>query len=409
MSSLIGGLTGAAVLWATLPLARELLQFFGSAEFFLLSLLGIAAVGIVSAGAVSKGMLTAGLGLCLAMIGVTPVEGILRSTFGVEYLFDGFPIVPVVIGLFAIPEVTDLVVGNTPIARQRLEGMLRAGNKDVMQGMRAALNHKLLIVRSSLIGVFVGAMPGLGPTPAHWIAYASARATEKGAAQSFGTGDVRGVIAPEAANNATDGGNLIPTLIFAIPGSAQMAILLGFLVVLGIQPGPAMLTTHLDLTISLVWIIAIANIIVVPIVLWFSPLLVRFAAIPPKVLAPLLIALVTVSAFQATNQIGDLVVMAFFTVLGLFMKAYGWPRPPILIALVLARPLEKFMWLSVNAYGMEMFARPPFIAILVGIVLVVAFSLRVRNRVEAASATADAAEQSVDEETNNEDISEQVT
>ena len=211
-ASLIGGLVGAAALLVSLPVMRELLFLFGSAEFFLLSLMGLMTVAIVSSGAFVKGMLTAMLGLAIAMIGYSPIGGVVRADFGIHYLWDGIPLVPLVIGIFAIPEAIDLVVGNTPIAMQRLEEMLKGIGKDVYRGMKIALNHKWLTVRSSLIGVFVGALPGVGGSVAHWIAYAQARATEKGAKESFGKGDVRGVIAAESSNNSVDGGDLIPTV-----------------------------------------------------------------------------------------------------------------------------------------------------------------------------------------------------
>ena len=381
MSSLVGGIIGGIALLAVLPFARDLLRLFGEPEFFLLSLLGIAAVGVVSAGAVVKGLLTACLGLLIGMIGFTNVAGDTRGTFGLDYLYDGVHIVPVVVGLFAIPEIADLVISNTPVAKERLSDMLKEGNKDVYKGMREALRHKWLITRSSLIGVFIGAMPGLGPTPAHWLAYAQARQTEKGARETFGTGDIRGVIAPESSNNSTDGGVLMPTLIFSIPGSAPMAIVLGFLFLVGIQPGPQMVDPdkHLDLTMSLVYVIILANILVVPIVLRFSPLLTKVAAIPPLVLAPLVIGVVMLSAFQANLDISDLAVALAFSALGMFMKAYGWPRPPILIAIVLAGPLEKFMSISIQAEGISMVWQPAFIGILVVVGLAVYFALRVQR------------------------------
>lgn len=380
-SSLIGGIIGGGALLAVLPFARELLRYFGSSEFFLLSLLGIAAVAIVSAGAVVKGLLTACLGLFIGMIGFVNIAQETRATFGIDYLYDGVNIVPVVVGLFAIPEIADLVISNTPVAKERLSEMLKEGNRDVSRGMREALRHKWLITRSSLIGVFIGAMPGLGPTPAHWIAYAQARQTEKGAVQTFGTGDIRGVIAPESSNNSTDGGVLMPTLIFAIPGSGPMAIVLGFLYIVGVQPGPAMVDPdlHLNLTLSLVYVIVLANLLVVPIVLRFSPTLTKVAAIPPLVLAPLVIAIVTLSAFQANLDISDLTTMAVFAALGMFMKAYAWPRPPILIAIVLAGPLETFMSRAIRTEGWEMLQRPAFLAILVIVVTAVYFSLRVQR------------------------------
>ncbi|MGH7845193.1 MAG: tripartite tricarboxylate transporter permease [Candidatus Binatia bacterium] len=380
-ASLIGGLVGAAALLFSLPVMRELLFLFGSAEFFLLSLSGMMTVAIVSSGAFVKGMLTAMLGVAIAMIGYSPIGGVVRADFGIHYLWDGIPLVPLVVGIFAIPEAIDLVVGNTPIAMQRLDEMLKGMGKDVYRGMKIALNHKWLIVRSSLIGVFVGALPGVGGSVAHWISYAQARATEKGAKGTFGKGDVRGVIAAESSNNAVDGGDLIPTVGFGIPGSGGMALLLAMFILYGIQPGPEMLTTNLDLTISFVYVIALANVVVVPIMLLASPIIARVAAIPPNLIAPVTIGVVTLSAFMATFALGDLMVALGFAALGIFMKRYGWPRPPILIAAVLSQTLEQFMYSSVSAYGASMLARPQFLAIAAFMLLIIVGSLRMQRGV----------------------------
>ena len=386
-ASLIGGLVGAAALLFSLPVMRELLFLFGSAEFFLLSLSGMMTVAIVSSGAFVKGILTAMLGVAIAMIGYSPIGGVVRADFGIHYLWDGIPLVPLVVGIFAIPEAIDLVVGNTPIAMQRLEEMLKGMGKDVYQGMKIALNHKWLTVRSSLIGVFVGALPGVGGSVAHWISYAQARATEKGAKETFGKGDVRGVIAAESSNNAVDGGDLIPTVGFGIPGSGGMALLLAMFILYGIQPGPEMLTTHLDLTISFVYVIALANVIVVPIMLLASPIIARVAAIPPNLIAPVTIAIVTLSAFMATFSLGDLMVALGFAALGIFMKRYGWPRPPILIAAVLSQTLEQFMYSSVSAYGASMLVRPQFLAIAAFMLLIIVGSLRMQRGVRSVVAS----------------------
>jgi len=385
MCTLVGGIIGALALLLALPLSRELLRLFGSAEFFLLSLLGLLCVAIVSSGAFVKGMLTACFGLAIAMIGFSTIGGMTRATFGFDYLWDGIPLAPVVIGLFALPEVIDLVVSNTPIARERLETMLKEADRDVYKGMKEALRHKWLLTRSSLIGTFVGMMPGIGSSGAHWIAYAQARHTEKGGLETFGTGDVRGVIAADSANNSVDGGVLIPTVVFGIPGSGGMAILLAILVLSGVQPGPAMLTKHLDLTISLVYTIVLGNVIVVPIMLYFAPVMVRVAAISPNVLAPIIIGLVTLAAYQATYAMEDLALVLAFAVLGLFMKRYGWPRPPILIAIVLAEIVEKYLWLSVNTYGWNMFARPQFLSIIVMMIVVMVISLRMQQGAKQAA------------------------
>ena len=392
MCTLVGGIIGALALLLALPISRELLRLFGSAEFFLLSLLGLLCVAIVSSGAFVKGVLTATFGLAIAMIGFSPITGVVRANFGLDYLWEGVPLVPIVVGLFALPEAIDLVVADTPIARERLDTMLKEADRDVFRGMREAMNHKWLLVRSSLIGTFVGMMPGVGSSGAHWIAYAQARATEKGARETFGTGDIRGVIAADSANNSVDGGVLIPTVVFGIPGSGGMAILLAILVISGVQPGPAMLTTHLDLTISLVYIIMLANIVVVPIMLYAAPLVTKIAAVPPNVLAPIVIGIVTLAAYQASYAIEDLALVLGLAVLGVFMKKYGWPRPPILIAVVLADIVEKYLWISANTYGFSMFLRPQFLAIIAIMVFVMIVSLRIQASakkvlVESASAS----------------------
>ncbi len=382
--TLVGGIIGALALLAVLPISRQILFVFGSAEFFLLTLLGILAVAIVSAGAFVKGCLTAALGLGIATIGMTNIGGHIRATMGIDYLWEGVGIVPIVVGLFALPEAIDLVTGNTPIARHRVVEMLRDSRRDVYRGMATVLRHKWLLVRSSLIGTFVGMMPGVGGSAGHWIAYAQARETEKGGKQTFGTGDVRGVIAADAANNSSDGGVLIPTVVFGIPGSPGMAILLAILVLGGVMPGPGMLDRHLDLTISFVYTLVLANVIVVPIVLMLAPWITRIAAIPPNVLAPIVIGIVTLSAFVATSSMGDLVLVLAFGVLGVFMKRYGWPRPAILIAVVLGEILERYLYIAVNTYGFSMFLRPQFLVIMGLMALVIIASLRVQKGARAA-------------------------
>ena len=379
-TTIVGGVIGAIALMLALPVSRQLLEWFGSAEFFLLTLMGVLAVAVVSAGAFVKGILTAAFGIAIAMVGYADLGGNVRAAMGFDfYLWDGFGLVPVVVGLFALPEAIALVVGDTTIARARLDTLLREAKADVWRGMREAWNHKWLMTRSSLIGVFVGIMPGVGGSAAHWIAYAQARQTEPGGTETFGKGDVRGVIASDAANNSVDGGVLIPTVVFGIPGSGGMAIVLAILILTGITPGPLMLTRHLDLTVSMVYTIAFANLIVVPIMLAFAPTLCRIAVIPPNILAPVVVGIVSLAALAASGSLGDLGAVLAFGLLGVFMKRYGWPRPPILIAVALADILERFLWISVNNYGWGMLLRPQFLVILAFMVAVTVFSLRAQR------------------------------
>ena len=379
-TTIVGGVIGAIALLLALPVSRQLLEWFGSAEFFLLTLMGVLAVAVVSAGAFVKGILTATFGIAIAMVGYADLGGNVRAAMGFDfYLWDGFTLVPVVVGLFALPEAIALVVGDTTIARERLDTLLREAKSDVWRGMWQAWSHKWLMIRSSLIGVFVGIMPGVGGSAAHWIAYAQARQTEPGGTETFGKGDVRGVIASDAANNSVDGGVLIPTVVFGIPGSGGMAIVLAILILTGITPGPLMLTRHLDLTVSMVYTIAFANLVVVPIMLAFAPTLCRISVIPPNILAPIVVGIVSLAALAAAGNLGDLGAVLAFGLLGVFMKRYGWPRPPILIAVALADILERFLWISVSNYGWGMLLRPQFLAILAFMVAVTLFSLRAQR------------------------------
>jgi TctA family transporter len=272
-----------------------------------------------------------------------------------------------------------------------MDRMLQGVNVGRKEGIVEAWNHKWLVVRSSLVGLFIGMLPGVGGAAAHWMAYAQARQTEKGATSTFGTGDIRGVIAPESANNSIDGGILIPTLTFGIPGSGGMAIFLGFLILLGYQPGPIMLENNMNMVLFIVLCLALANVMATVVALGFTPQLARVASVRPDILGPMILALLAISTFQSTRDLRSFAMVGFFALLGWFMKRYGWPRPPILISLVLARGLEKYLSLAMNTFGWGILLRPQAL-ILIGLgVAAVFFLLRVQKDTQAAAAAAEAA------------------
>lgn len=384
-SSAVGGVIGGLILFASIPVARAVLREFGSSEFFLLGMLGVLAVAVVSSGAVIKGLLTGALGFVIALIGFSPIGGIVRTNFGIGYLWDGVPLVPMVVGLFAIPELIDLVVSNQTIARERTDALSKQATRDVWNGMVQALHHKWLILRSSLIGVFVGIMPGLGASAAHWIAYAQARQTEKGGIETFGTGDIRGVIGSDSARNASGGGALIPTVFFSIPGSGGNAIFLALLILLGFTPGPTMITQHLDIVMVMVILTTLSVLVIFPLQLFFGGPMAKFSLVPPNVIVPIVVCILALATYQSSNSMGDLFTMLAFTALGVFMKAYGWPRPPILIALVLSPIVEKYLWLSINTYGAHMLLRWQFSMILVVVALLLVWSVRVQAKARATT------------------------
>jgi len=386
-SSMLGGLIGVVAFLACLPFVKVILANFSSAEFFLLGIMGIAIVAVVSAGAVLKGLMAGTLALMVSLVGFDPVLGLERMTFGSPLLADGFSLIAVITGLFALPEMLGLMLSNTSVATSTSSEQLKAVTQQRGEGIRAALRHKWLITRSALIGFGIGALPGIGAVPAHWMAYAQARLTEKGGTRSFGTGDVRGVIAPESANNSVDAGVLLPTLALGIPGSAGMSIMLGFFVLIGLQPGAKMLDVDLHMTIFIMLVLAIANVLGTAIMLLFSPLIAKISIVRADVLVPIMLAILVLVTFTNAASLGDLVVMLAFGVLGTAMKKLGWPRPPFIIALVLSTQLEKYLWISVESYGSSMLLRPQFIALGLAMVLMGFLTLRVQRAAMAQQRT----------------------
>ena len=246
-SSLVGALFGAAVLAVSVPVIRPIVLAFGPPEFLMLTLLGLSFIISLSGRNLVKGFLMAALGFLFAMVGLDPQSSIQRFTFGQLYLWEGINVVPVVVGLFGGAEILQMMMTRGSIARRRDDRPI-AG---VMQGVRDTFDHLWLTLRASAIGVAIGVIPGMGGAVSQFIAYAHAQQTSK-SPETFGKGNVEGVLAAGAVNNSREGGNLIPTVAFGIPGSISMAILLSVFLMKGLVPGPAMLTRNLVITYSMV-------------------------------------------------------------------------------------------------------------------------------------------------------------
>lgn len=353
-ASLIGGLFGALLLALTIPLLRPVMLHIGSPELLALSIFGIATVAALSGRAPLRGLAAAGIGVLLSMIGSDPQTGTLRWTVDSMYLWEGLPIVPLVLGLFALPELADLAIKRSSIT-DRLHQNARAG---MMQGLRDALQNLPLVGRCGALGAFIGAIPGMGSAVVDWFAYGHAMRTVKDARKSFGTGDVRGVIAPESANNSNNSGALVPTIAFGVPGSTSMAILLGAFLIQGLVPGPDMLTTNLDITYAMVWSIALANIFGAGICFLFSGQLAKIALLRYTLILPFALTVMYIGAFQATRSWGDFYALLAFGVLGWVMKRLEWPRPPLILGFVLGALIERYMFVSIGRYGAEWLLRP---------------------------------------------------
>jgi TctA family transporter len=358
-ASVMGGLFGAVLLAISIPILRPFMLAFGTPELLALCVLGLMLVAAVSQGQILKGLVAASVGVVLASVGDESQSGTLRWTFDTLYLWDGLPIVALVLGLFAIPEIIDVGASRQSISGESAK-MVKGGQ---MQGVRDALKNWRIVLNSSWLGSVLGAVPGLGGATIDWMAYGSAARAVKDGQKTFGTGDVRGVIASEAANNSKEGGALVPTIAFGIPGSATMAILLGAFIMHGIQPGPKLLSENLDITYTIIWTLVIGNILGAAICFAFVSQLSKIAQIPAGVLVPTVMAIIFIGAYQATRDIGDIVVLLGAGLVGWLMKRFGWPRAALLLGLVLGGLVEQYLFISTSRYGFEWLERPGVIVI----------------------------------------------
>lgn len=337
-SSLFGGLVGAAFLTVFILVARPIVLMFKSPELLMVSVFGLSMVGILAGRIAIKGMVAAGLGLLVGTIGEGPFAGELRmSSYDYPYLTDGLKLVIVGLGIFAIPEVIALLRQDKAISdRQSLGGGWAEGVHDWWQ-------NKWLSMRCSLIGVIVGVIPGLGGSVVDWIAYGHTIQTAKDKSK-FGSGDVRGVIGPESSNNAKEGGGLVPTLLFGIPGSGSMAIFIGALALLGsgIDVGPMLLEQNLDFTYSIVWLLALANVVGTVLCIALSGTIARLTNIRFALLAPFIFMVISFAAFQSGQNLMDLVALLAIGFLGIMMRRFDWSRPAFLIGFVLSNPVENY-------------------------------------------------------------------
>src|SRR6267154_2347204 len=332
----IGGIIGTVSVLAILPIAKDIVLLFGPPEFFLLAILGLVIVSTTSRGKLLRGLITGAFGLMVAFIGYNDVSGGERFTYGIEYLWDGVHLVPALIGLFAVAEMINLsVTGGTVVKDVR--GMKITG---VMSGVTATFRHWRTVLRGSIIGTVVGAIPGEGGTVAAFLSYSmTVQASDD--PDSFGKGNIQGVIAPEAAINAKDGSALIPTIAFGIPSGAEMAVFLGILVLHGMQPGPLMLAQNQNEIYGLVWALTGACILASFIGVLLARPLGLITLVDSRIFVPIIIAVAMVGSYAVDRSIENPVLTLAFGILGYVMIRYDYPRLTIVIALVLGATAER--------------------------------------------------------------------
>ncbi|MQA65127.1 MAG: hypothetical protein GEU76_04380 [Alphaproteobacteria bacterium] len=375
MASMLGGIIGAFFLFASVPILKPLIRSFGSPELFMFTIWGISMVGILSAGAPVKGLLAGILGVLVSTIGQDEKSGVIRFDIGEPYLWNGISIVLVSLSVFAIPELIAMASRRGKVAE-----VTALGDTGIWQGIRDTFIHWKLVIRCSLVGVWVGILPGLGSSVADWFAYAHARQTEKNP-ESFGTGDVRGVIAPESSNNAKEGGDLIPTLFFGIPGGSSAALLLIGFVAVGLKPGPDIIDSQLDLVFAIIWALVFSQILASILCWTFIKPAAQICVLSYHILVPIIVALAMLSAYAANFTIEDIITLLGLSVLGFVMKKYGWPRAPFVLGVILGPKMELYLWLSIARYDMGWLLHPGVIVL--GVLIFATFAYPVwRDRRE---------------------------
>ncbi len=380
ISSLFGGLVGAVVLTFFIFIAKPVILAFNVPAMLLVTVLGLSMVAILAGRVPLKGVVAAGLGLMIGTIGTAGAGGSLRmASYDYPYLVDGMKLVIIGLGIYAIPEIVSLLRQDVSISKS---GGLGRG---WMDGLRDWARNKWLSFRCAILGVIVGTIPGLGGSVVDWIAYGFTVQTAKDRSK-FGQGDIRGVIGPESSNNAKEGGGLVPSLIFGIPGSGSMAVFLGGIALLGFEAGPHMVRNNLDITYTIVWSLALANVFGAGLCILLSGPIARLTTIRFALLAPYLFMIIAFAAFQSSQSLGDLVALIAIGFVGIFLRRFDYSRPAFLIGFVLSYQAEKYAnqvyQIAGSRFrrgfetGMEYIATPLTITLLVVIVASIFIGIR---------------------------------
>jgi putative tricarboxylic transport membrane protein len=380
-----GGVVGAIVFAIMIPVLEPVVLAFSPAEFFLLAVLGITFIAFLAGDDIFKGIIVGLFGMMLATIGTDPYTGTPRFAGNLLFLWDGISLITAVLAIFAIPEMISLAVRGGSISAVPIEDA-DVSYKQLFNGVLDVFRFWWLSLRTSIIGAVIGIIPGLGGSAAAFICYGHAVQTSRHP-ERFGKGTVEGVIAPETASNAKEGGSLLPTLFFGIPGSSGMAVLLGAFVILGIQPGPEMMTKHLDLVWMLIWALVVGNLIAVSFLIFINRWVAMLTFVNGSILAPYIIVVAVTGAYISEGQWENLVVLAVLSAIGYGMLRYDWPRAPFVIGVVLGKIAEDSLHKALGLWGLSFFGRPISLVLIALILGTIAYAVyRTRTRESSQSA-----------------------
>ncbi len=384
-ASTVGGLLGAMFLGLSLPILEPIILNFSPAEFFLLAILGITFIATLSGDSFVKGMIVGLFGLMCAFIGLDPSTGSPRFTFGQIWLWDGLSVIVAVLSMFAVPEMISLGVKGRAYdisaeTAAKLQGSSpssepvsrRVSYAQIFQGMVDVAHHKWLVLRCSLLVAAIGVIPGLGGDAAAWMAYGHTVQSSKHP-ERFGKGEVAGVIGAETGSCAKEAGSLLPTLFFGVPGSSGMAIMLGAFLMLGIQPGPTMLTEHVNIVWSLIWALVIANIFAVIMLIAAGPWIGKLGSMKASFLIPYVLVFALLGCYLYGGIWQNLILVMVMGSLGYLFKRHDWPRAPFIIGVILGKIAEDSLQKAIGLFGASFFWRPISLILIAMILASVAF------------------------------------
>jgi len=364
-ASFVGGLISTLFLLTIAPVLGGIAVMFGPVELFSVAVLGMTIIGSLSQGSPIKGLLAGALGLLFSTVGMDSITGIPRFTLGNINLFSGIPFTVALIGLFSIPQAIRLI--------ERDEGAVEriSSIKDrIMLPWKEIRPLIPTFIRSGLIGVFTGIIPGTGGDTACWFAYNEAKRFSDDK-ESFGKGSPYGIAAPEAANNAVVGGALIPTISLGIPGSSSTAVLLGGLMIHGIMPGPTLMTEYAGVTYTLLWAILLSNFFMLAEGIAFTKACIFVTRISNRVLSVAIVVLCVIGSFAINNNLFEVGLMFAFGILGYFMDKLKIPVPPLVVGLILGRMLDVTLHQSLlmSQGSWMIFLKNPISAVLLALAL----------------------------------------
>ncbi len=380
MVSAMGGLIGAIALLLVIPVIKPFILQFSFAEIGAVGLFGVAIVGALSRGAMIKGIMSGAFGLLLSTIGLSVFTGEARYTFDFLHLREGLPLIATAIGLFALPEMFDLMMTRKAIST----GSANLSTREVFRGARDALKYWRLIVRHSLLGVFLGAIPGVGSRVVSWLSYGIGVSLSKDRTL-FGKGSYEGLIFSESVQSAKEGGQAIPTLALGVPGGQSWVFVLVAMIAYGVSPGPQILSQHGDIVTLIVISLVLGNALLAMVGMLWSGQLAKLTRVPYPLLGAVIIPLTFLAAFQDTRHWSAIPIVLGFAILGLAMKQFKWPRPPLILGFILGGIIEENLLSAHSLYGtMGILSRPLTVALVVLAVVIAVFFARISASPEPA-------------------------